>query len=410
MTNILEGAKGLIKSISCVNISLTMLKQKSQKSVKNQMKPLQALFVSALVLVFAGGAVVSPLAQADKYEQQIQALREENAKKENQSSRLSVEAKSIEDVINKLQVKISALEAQIRSNEAKSVKLNQEIKQAEEELERQRDLLGQNIRAMYLEGEISTLEMLASSKDISEFVDKQQYHNSVKTKIKSTLDKVNALKAELNKQRIALETLIKEQEAMQSQLAQQRSEQNRLLNLNQSQRNSLNKQIRSNNSRISELRREQAIANARFLGTPGSGVNCGGGYPGSSPGPWGAWGCNYPLDHSVDTWGMFNRQCVSYTAFKVAASGRTMPKWGLMHSANANDWDDLARSYRIPVDRNPRAGDVAISNSGYYGHAMYVEHVYGDGTILISQYNAGWDGRYSTNRISASGLEFIHFR
>lgn len=385
-----------------------MIKQKSQKSVK--MKPLQTLLVSALVLVFAGGAVVSPLVQADEYEQKIRALRAENSQLQNQDQRLTVEAKNIEEVIQRLQVKISALEEQIRKNEAKSVQLNKEIKLAEEELERQRDLLGKNIRAMYIEGDISTLEMLASSKDISEFVDKQQYHSSVKSKIKTTLDTVNALKLELNKQRIALETLIAEQEAMQSQLAQQRAEQNRLLNLNQSQRSALNREIQSNNSRITELRREQAIANARFLGAPGSGVNCGGGYPGSTAGPWGNWGCNYPIDHSVDTWGMFNRQCVSYTAFKVAASGRTMPKWGLMHSANAKDWDDLARQYRIPVDGNPRPGDVAISNSGYYGHAMYVEHVYNDGTIYISQYNAGWDGRYSEARISAAGLEFIHFK
>jgi surface antigen len=104
---------------------------------------------------------------------------------------------------------------------------------------------------------------------------------------------------------------------------------------------------------------------------------------------------------------MYNRECVSYTAFRVAASGRYMPFWGGV--GNANQWDDNARAIGIPVDSNPRAGDVAIKNSMPYGHAMYVESVNGNGTINISQYNAALDGRYSTNTISPSGLVFIHF-
>ena len=68
-----------------------------------------------------------------------------------------------------------------------------------------------------------------------------------------------------------------------------------------------------------------------------------------------------------------------------------------------------ARAAGIPVDSNPQPGDVAISNSGFYGHAMYVESVNSNGTINISQYNAALDGRYSTNTISPAGLYFIHF-
>jgi surface antigen len=105
---------------------------------------------------------------------------------------------------------------------------------------------------------------------------------------------------------------------------------------------------------------------------------------------------------------MYNRECVSYTAFKVAASGRYMPYWG--GYGNANQWDDNARAAGIPVDTSPRAGDVAISNRGTYGHAMYVESVNGNGTINISQYNAALDGRYSTRSgMDPSGLYFIHF-
>ncbi len=111
----------------------------------------------------------------------------------------------------------------------------------------------------------------------------------------------------------------------------------------------------------------------------------------------------------IDSWGMFNRECVSYTAWKVAESGRYMPYWGGI--GNANQWDDNARAYGIPADGSPRAGDVAIKNSQPYGHAMYVEGVNSNGTINISQYNASLDGRFSrVYNMSPGGLVFIHFQ
>ena len=47
--------------------------------------------------------------------------------------------------------------------------------------------------------------------------------------------------------------------------------------------------------------------------------------------------------------------------------------------------------------------------AGYYGHVMYVEEVYSNGTIKVSQYNYGVTGEYSEMVISSSGLRFIHF-
>lgn len=84
-----------------------------------------------------------------------------------------------------------------------------------------------------------------------------------------------------------------------------------------------------------------------------------------------------------------------------------MPYWS--GRGHANQWDDNARAAGIPVAGNPRVGDIAVSNAGYYGHTMYVEAVYDDGTIYVSQYNAGWNGRDSEARISVSNLVFIHF-
>jgi hypothetical protein len=127
------------------------------------------------------------------------------------------------------------------------------------------------------------------------------------------------------------------------------------------------------------------------------GPACGGGYPKG-------W-CSVPLDSVVDNWGMYNRECVSYTAFRVAQSGRRMP-YGF---GDANKWPATALAYGISVDSSPRAGDVAIRMDGKHGHSMYVESVNSDGSVGISQYNLHKTGNYSAEVVRPEGLVFIHF-
>lgn len=358
--------------------------------------------VLAILVLLLSPIMVYTQSSADEYDEKINALTQQNEKKSDSLNQLGSQADSLEEAISKLQKQINALQSQISDNKSKIANLENEIRKAKKELAEQKDLLGENIRQMYLEGDISTLEMLASSKDLSEFVDKQQYRNSVQSKITDTLEKINTLKDKLSNQKVALDNTVKDLEARQSTIDDKKSEQNAILSLNQAQQSNLNSQIKNNSKKIAQLRAEQAAANAVLFGgnvPTGSAANCGG-YPA-------VW-CHAPIDSIIDTWGMYNRECVSYTAWKVWSVGKHMPYWG--GRGNANQWDDNARAAGIPVNNNPNGvGVVAISNSGYYGHSMYVEHVYGDGTILVSQYNAGWDGYYSTARISTAGLVFIHF-
>lgn len=389
---------------------LNML-QKTQKHMKNKYRNPKtrsfirlskyiALFVVIVVMAVSSSRITTVF--ADQFDEKIEKLSEQNDKASSNLEQLGSEASDLQDAIAKLQKQINTLQAQITDTQSKIDNLEKDIRQAQKELDKQRDLLGQNIRAMYVEGEISTIEMLASSKDLSEFVDKQQYRNSVQSKIKETLDKVNELKNELKDKKDLLAANVKDLQTRQASISESKSEQDSLLGLNENQQNQLNSKIKKTNAEISKLRAQQAAANAVLFGgnvPTGSAANCGG-YPR-------AW-CHAPQDSIIDTWGMYNRECVSYTAWKVWSVGKHMPYWGGV--GNANQWDENARAAGLPVNSNPNGiGVVAISNSGYYGHAMYVEHVYGDGTIFVSQYNAGLNGYYSTARISTAGLVFIHF-
>lgn len=375
---------------------------KSSRLIPNNFKRLASLgsllAVTLLVVGFAGVNVVS----ADQYDEKIRALNEQNGQKKNNINNLVTQAGSYQGAISNLQAQISGLQASLNANLSKQSSVQGQIDQAKAKLEQQKQYLGADIKAMYIDGQLSTIEQLATSKNLSEYVDREEYRTRVQNKIDGMIKEIAVLQQQLQAQKAELDILVNTQKEQNYQLTQARSQQQQLLSYNQNQQAAFNNEIQSNNKKIEDLRRQQVAANARFIGnyTPGSGATCGGGYPAK-------W-CNAPIDSIVDTWGMFNRQCVSYTAFRVAASGRNMPYWG--GKGNANQWDDNARRAGIPVDNNPQPGDVAIRNSEPYGHAMYVESVNPDGTINISQYNAAWDGRYSTrNNLSPDGLVFIHF-
>ncbi len=357
----------------------------------------------AVALVVLGLAVAGSVAitHADQYDDQINSLQAQNNNTQGIVNGLQNQAASYQGVIDQLQAQINATEAALSANQAQQASLQQQITDNQNKLALQKKALGQDVKDMYIDGQLTTIEELATSKSLSDYVDKEEYRTAVQNKMNSTIKEIAALQVELQNQKAQLDVMIASEQQQRDSLASAEAQQQNLLSFNEGQQSAYNAQIAANSGQMAELRRQQIAANARFIGGAGSGPACGGGYP--------ARWCEIPQDTAIDNWGMYNRECVSYTAFRVAASGRYMPYWG--GRGDANQWDDNARDDGIPVDGNPQPGDVAISNGGAYGHAMYVENVNGDGTIDISQYNAALDGRYSTrSHLSVGSLVFIHFR
>jgi peptidoglycan DL-endopeptidase CwlO len=339
-------------------------------------------------------------AVADSLDDQINALKAQAAQQQAASAAAKTEVASYQARVAELQAQKAYVQTQINLNSAKSQKVNAQIAAATTRIAEQKAVLAENIKTMYLDAGITPLEMLASSNDLSEFFDTQQYREKVKTKIQTSMDEIQALKKTLEEEQAQLTKLLADQAAQRAQLAAAENEISSLLAAAQQSAAAADAQVKQKNSEITKLKAQQAaILAARFGTNVTGGAPCGGGYPGR-------W-CNAAQDSLVDNWGMYNRECVSYTAFKVWSSGRFMPYWG--GHGNANQWVGNARAAGIPVDGNPRSGDVAISLAGPYGHAMYVEGVTGDGRVHVSQYNYGNRGEYSEMVIPTSGLYFIHF-
>lgn len=378
-----------------------MLKLKSKSKFLNKSTRLTILVaVTVLVLATLAGVKV----RADQFDEKIAQLQAQNDKSQHIVNGLLATAKNYEDAIGKLQEKINSLQTAIDTNLNKQESLKQQIAVAQEKLDHERVVLGDSVRAMYVQGQVSTLEMLASSSTLSDFIDKQVYQSNVQDKIKQTLDEVTALKLQLQTKNDEVEALLKDLKSQQNQLNSNKAEQAELLAYNQGQRDAFNSQISGNQAKIADLRRQQILLNGQynignFKGDPNNG-----GYPR-------IW-ANAPQDSMIDDWGMYNRECVSYAAFKVHQdflSGKNrhdMPYWGGI--GNANQWDDNARAYGITVNSTPSPGSIAISNAGAYGHAMYVQAVSGN-RIYVQQYNQMLNGQYSEGWRFTTGLVFIHF-
>lgn len=371
------------------------------------MKKINRITVILTIGVLVSSAVIgSNLVKAQSLDAQIKALENQRSQDQDSSRQLGGEATDIQGQITELQNQISAIQSNIDTNTAKQAELKEQIKTAQEKIEEQRDLLSSNIKSMYMESDITPLEMIASSKNLSDFVDKQEYRDRIKNNISSTMDEIQKLKNQLDEQEKEVARIITEQATLRGALAEKENEaSNKLAQTNQ-QKSAFDDAVKKQTSEIARLRAQQLAANRSSSGGGGGQIVAsgrgGGGYPYNNVGYpcWSGAGC-------VDPWGLYKRECVSYTAFKVQQAGKRMPYFG--GRGNAKQWPSTAQSFGIPTGSEPRPQSVAISYAGPYGHSMWVEEVLGGGKIRVSEYNYNIDGQYTERVISAAGLTYIYF-
>lgn len=359
------------------------------------------LYGAAAVLLL-GALSLQPLG-AINYDAEINKLKGEVGELDNRVDTLQLQGETLEEALRNLEAQISQLQNQIAKNQAKRDDLIQKIAKAKADIAEREDALMNSLREMYLSSDISGLEMVASSGTISEFIDKQEYRNSIQQRVSDAMDQIKALKKQLENQKKQVEQLIRDDQAMQREVSAKKASKADLLAKTRGKEKAFQNLIGKKQGEIKELQAEQAAAiaaaaaqaNSQFVAR-GSG---GGGYPYANQG--------FPCSGG-DPWGMCYRQCVSYTAWKVASTGRHMPYWGGV--GNANQWPGNAQAAGIPTGSTPKAGAVAVMMSGPYGHTMYVEEVLNGGSqIRVSEYNFNWDGTYTERIQSSAGLIYIYF-
>ncbi|MDF1488511.1 CHAP domain-containing protein [Tessaracoccus caeni] len=119
---------------------------------------------------------------------------------------------------------------------------------------------------------------------------------------------------------------------------------------------------------------------------------------------------------AADKWSFYQGQCTSWVAYRLNqlnfGAEKTFTNWYAgVHWGNANKWGPAARSAGISVDANPRKGSVAWWDRAF--HVAYVEEVYADGSILISEMNADYHNSFRLTTLRNGGRwpdGFIHVK
>lgn len=357
------------------------------------------IVASAVVMTFSSTTSV----YADRYDDQIRAIERQISGYQSEAARLSEQADSLQNAVNELQTQQNTIQAQIDLSQAKYDQLVAQIKETEDKITRNQAVLEETIGDLYVNNSVSPIEMLASSKNIGDYLDQQEYRSSIRDRVETAISQIKKLKKQLEQKRDDAKKVLDDQQAQKAALAAKQAEQANLLAQTQNSEAAYNSMIGQQNGQISNLRAQQAAANSSRLRTYGGTVTPGDPGRGGYPSVW----ANAPQDSLVDNWGMYNRECVSYAAWKVHQRYGNMPYWG--GRGNANQWDNNARAAGIPTGSTPRVGSVGVMNGGYYGHVAWVESVNGN-TIRVSQYNWGVRGEYSEMTVSASAFDtYIYF-
>ena len=398
-----------------------LMKQRSTTPVSKTFAVKSTLIAAALVMGVSTVIQVAPSVQADQYDAQMEAINREIEAYEAEASKLNQQANTLQNRLDKLNAEEAAIKKKLALNETKEKQLRQQIEDTKVRIADNQDALGETIADMYVADKITPLEMLASSNNIGDYLDKQAYRSSIRDELTKMISEIKTLKAELEDKKIAVDKAISDQKNQKAALNAKQAEQRTVLAETRGKESQYQELVKSAQAELASVAAQQqaalsritnngqnsagAVGSFEFRNYSGNQGPCGGGYPAK-------W-CNLPLDATVDDWALYSRECVSYAAWAAETRfGKHVTSFSGM--GHAYQWPSTASSLMgANVTNTPAVGSVAIApQSGLtpLGHAMVVESEPVNGWVRVSQYNFGGTGEYSTMDLKVSSAVYVHFQ
>lgn len=395
------------------------MKRLSATPVSKGLVTKSTLVAAAVVMAVSAPVGVFQTAYADRFDDQIAALRAQMSQYQAQANALNKKANTLQAKLNQITAEKNAIAKQIELSQKQYKQLQLQIEATKKKIAETKDALGQIIADMYVDDSISPLEMLASSNNIGDYVDKQEYRSSVQDSLSTTIDEINALKKKLEKSQAEVKKVLEQQKSQKAQLSAKEAEQAQLVRETRGSEAAYKKLVRDSQSQMESAAAQQRAYYAALAAQNGgnfdSGVvgsfqyrnwsgnmGCGGGgYP----------YCNGPLDYGVDPWQLYYRECVSYAAWRIErVYGRNVQPFGGYGMAYQWGQGYAKGAYRV-YDPQPGDAVVLMPISGFapVGHLMVVEGRASGGWVPVSQYNFFGTGEYSTMDVSTSGVIFLRF-
>lgn len=365
------------------------------------------IFASILIVILVAIVYVrSQPASADQYDDKIRALQADMGRFQAEADRLNAAATTLANALAQITNEKNAIQSQVDLSQAQYDKLIIQIAETEKQIADNQDALGDTIADLYMDDDISPVEMIASSQNIGEFLNKQEYRNTVKDALSTTIKRVKDLKTQLSSQKAEVEAVLATQKAARDALVAKQNEQANLLATTKNDEAGYQGLIKDSQAQINEARATQAMLRARTNSTGGYQIVDGGSLAAY---PWNAGNCPMVSWMSSggsngsggDGYGYGCRQCASYVAWKVARETNVYYNWG-----NGGDFarNAIAAGYQN-LGGSPQPNSIAVI-WGTPGHVAYVEEVSADGSkVRVSQYNYDYGqgyGMYSNMWLSTS--------
>lgn len=185
----------------------------------------------------SGGKISELEGQRQDTIDEINNLKESISNVQSEINALQSEKSSIQSYINQLDEQMNALSSEIAAFEEKIDQKIIDIEETEEELEeakiacqKQYDSMKKRIQFIYENPSVSLIELLCSSENITEFLNRADAVASMSDYDREMMDKLIATKEKIAEKEETLEAELEELEMMQSELENQKKKVNASIN------------------------------------------------------------------------------------------------------------------------------------------------------------------------------------
>jgi len=169
------------------------------------------------------------IAFAQSLQDQINQLNTQIKQNQEAASGKHAEASTLQGTINELNASINSAQTSLESTGLQIRKNSADIDAQNLELDRQKSILKDNLKLIYKQGEVSPIEVIASSRNLSDFVAQQEYFSAIKKKIDENLIKIDKIKKYLDAKKAELTVLATQQKVQVDAIAGQRQQKASLL-------------------------------------------------------------------------------------------------------------------------------------------------------------------------------------
>ena len=228
--------------------------------MKLAMKKTLAAALVAAVLTAEQGAAATLEEERDSYDAQVEELGRQSDELAGKIDSLSEQKRILDEAADKAIAEHKARSAELNATLERLEENKEKLEIAEHEYDRKSDVLGKRVRDIYINGQISYVDVLFGAKDFSDFLTRMDL---LKRVIKQDYDLVHAVLTERNAMRALKEELEKDR-AAQEPLEKNAREARRVMEDKVAQQQALIDQMKYDKATIDRKQDESRAASERI--------------------------------------------------------------------------------------------------------------------------------------------------